>query len=470
MRFRLLIFVLIFFSNLALAQKPNIIVILTDDQRYDVLSLYDTFPWLNTPHLDRLAQEGAHFKNAFVTTAVCSPSRASFLTGTYANRHGVIVNAYKDPDPAVPLFPELLQQLGYVTAFIGKWHMDSDIEPRKGFDHWVNFPGQGNYFDNVLNVDGSIETVSQYITDELTDRALRFIDKFCDVPFALYLSHKAIHAPFTPAPRHTGLYSQVDFAGFDDPAEDLSRKPNWLIARSKVLRNGAGPDPDKRLEMIKTVSAVDDSVGRIVGELERLGLLDSTAIVFAADNGYLYGEHGSLGDKRNAYEESIRIPLIMRYPPLIKSGTEIDELVLNIDVAPTLLALAGLGAPPHVQGESWLRLFRGEEEWRDSFLYEYYREDDYRPRGGSKTTPTILAIRTAGWKYISYPELEGEIDELYRLDVDPKELNNLAGRPEFATKLEEMRLRLAQHLTPERYTKPKPPSKGPLCVWLDINC
>jgi N-acetylglucosamine-6-sulfatase len=459
---------LIYSGSLLAANKPNLVFILTDDHRYDMLSLHDSFPFIQTPNIDRIANEGALFNNAFVTTSVCSPSRASFLTGAYAHRHGVIVNAYKDPSPENPIFPALLRKAGYETAFIGKWHMEKSVAPREGFDHWVSFSKQGKYFDNDLNINGETVTSTQYITDELTDRAIEYIGRTRSKPFALYLSHKAIHAPFIPAQRHSQLYHDAEIRAFQQTGEDLTGKPEWLDDRIKEMLSLNTMGPSQRMDMIRALSAVDESVGQVFKALEENEILDTTAIVFAGDNGYFFGEHGVIQDKRMAYEPSIRIPLMMRYPPAVAPGSLINSMVLNIDLAPTLLELTGTDTPDSMQGKSWMGLLREEDaEWRDRFLYEYYSEADYRPNAGnsrSAGTPTIIGLRTKEWKYITYPELENEKDELYRLSDDPDELFNLAQDPGYSDQLQEMKGMLTAYQNDIGYQKPVLSTLEEFCI------
>jgi N-acetylglucosamine-6-sulfatase len=399
------------------AGRPNIVFILTDDHRYDALGCAG-HPWLQTPQLDRLAREGVRFENAFVTTSLCSPSRGSFLTGCYAHTHGVTANEVNDPVSSLPVFPRLLQEAGYETAFIGKWHMARWSTPRRGFDHWVSFNGQGEYLRNTLNVDGRWELTYRYITDELTDYALRFLRRERQRPFCLYLSHKAIHAPFIPAPRHARLYEDVIVTSRDDPRDRLDEKPDWGNRRKEF--------PDWNLYLrnyLRCLMAVDESLGRIMQELAEQQILDETVIVYAGDNGFLHGEHGGLWDKRLAYEPSIRIPLLLRYPPLVRASQLCPEIVLNIDLAPTLLQLAGCVIPANMQGQSWRDVLTGAPG-REAFLYEYFAE--------SPAEPSILAVRTRRWKYVTYtrptgipPERLRMMDELYDLERDPQELDNL---------------------------------------------
>jgi N-acetylglucosamine-6-sulfatase len=408
--------------------KPNIIFILTDDQRYDAMSCAG-HPWLKTPNMDRLANEGVLFKNAFVTTSLCSPSRGSFLTGCYAHTHGVFGNTAKDPIPSYKTFPQLLQKTGYETAFIGKWHMAREDSPRPGFDHWVSFSGQGRYEKNKLNVDGKTVYSDIYVTDELTNYAVGFLRKDRNKPFMLYLSHKAVHAPFTPAKRHANLYTDIEIKSRHNPRDNLKTKPKWGRKMDKNWKS-------QILNYYRSLMAVDESIGRVYKTLEQTGLLDSTVIIFAGDNGYFHGEHGGMWDKRAAYEPSMRIPLIMRYPPLVKAPTVCEQMVLNIDLAPTILELAAVPAPETMQGQSWLGVLKGRPG-RKSFLYEYFQEVDRRFK-----RPTVIAVRTNQWKYVTYPLDNSLTDELYDLKTDPEELENLFGKPRYADITEQMKKEL----------------------------
>ncbi len=409
-------------------RRPNIVFILTDDQRYDAMSCAG-HPWLKTPNMDRLAEEGVLFSNAFVTTSLCSPSRASFLTGCYAHAHEVFMNNGRDPNPSIPTFPQLLRKAGYRTAFIGKWHMARTNSPRPGFDHWVSFSGQGRYDKNNLNVDGEIVQSEVYITDELTNYVVRFLKSKHDGPFMLYLSHKAVHGPFKPAERHENLYSNIEIKSQHNPDDNLTTKPEW----------GRKMDEDWKSQIrnyMRSLAAVDESIGRVLETLEAENMLDNTAIIFAGDNGYFHGEHGGMWDKRAAYEPSIRIPLLMRYPPLAKARTRCDEMVLNMDLAPTILELAGLSVPCIMQGQSWLGVLKGRPG-RKSFLYEYFQEVDRKYK-----RPTVLAVRTKRWKYVTYPLSDKLTDELYDIKNDPEELNNLIGNAGRADVVEHMKKEL----------------------------
>lgn len=424
----------------AAAKRPNIIFILTDDQRWDAMSCMG-HPFLKTPNMDRIRTEGVLFRNAFVTTSLCAPSRASFLTGAYAHNHGVIGNWGCEFDhDTMPSFPRVLREAGYDTAFIGKWHMRKTAQPRPGFDYWLSFRGQGVYTDPTLNENGREFQATGYVTDLLTDYAIEYIKAQREKPFCLYLSHKAVHSPFTPAPRHVNSYPDVVLLAPPNTKDTFAGKPAWL--RGGVAMPGVegearkvpdslppsqwDPTEARRRGYFKTIHAIDDGVGRILKVLEERGELDNTVILFAGDNGYFHGEHAR-GDKRLMYEESIRIPLIMRYPAVAKPGSTVDDMVLNIDVAPTLLELAGVPAPETMQGRSVLPLLAGQvRAWRTSFLYEYWMDLTDR-------VPRMLGVRTGEWKLIRYPDID-DIDEMYDLKQDPYEMTNLALLPKYAVK------------------------------------
>ena len=436
--------------------RPNIVFILVDDLRWDEIGIAG-HPYVKTPNIDRIGKEGAYFRNAFTTTPLCSPSRASFLTGQYAHTHGITDNVDRSPaSHKLVTFPLLLQRAGYDTAFIGKWHMGNDDTARPGFDRWVSFKGQGTYVDPEINEDGKAVKRTGYITDILNGYALDFIKQKHDKPFLLYLAHKAIHPEvtqnndgsvdltnaerFIPAERHARLYEGARIPSrpnyktppFSKPA--LQRK----IGDLPPLGPGTATSDEAILGRQRTLAAIDEGIGQILTALAAAGRLENTVIVFTGDNGYFYGEHGLSVERRLAYEESIRLPLLIRYPKAIKAGTLRDEFALNIDLAPTLLELAAVEIPANVQGRSLVPLLEGKRrQWRDSFLIEYYSD---------RVFPRILqmgykAVRNERWKYIHYLELDG-MDELYDLKTDPYELANRIKAPAAAKTLEEMRLRL----------------------------
>ncbi len=444
---RLLVVIFSLTLNLAslvvAAERPrNIIFILVDDQRHDAMSCAG-HPFLKTPALDSLAAGGVRFANAFVTTALCSPSRASILTGLYAHSHRVVDNQSGMPDKLV-FFSEHLQRAGYQTAFIGKWHMghESD-EPRRGWNHWVSFTGQGNYLPELpsgrkamLNVNGERVPQTGYITDELTDHALRWLrerPRGTDAkPWMLYLSHKAAHGDFIPAPRHKGRYAQAEVKPFPTtqgtPLDEL--RPMWARNQRNswhgvehAYHGRLGKIEDNYRLYCETLLAVDDSTQRLLDWLRETNQLDSTLVIYMGDNGHLWGEHGLI-DKRTAYEASIRVPLLMHCPHQFPKGRVVTEMAANIDIAPTILDAAGVKSPEPIHGRSLLPLARGERvaNWRQELLYEYFWER-WVP-----STPTLHALITPRWKFVRAYGL-WNVHKLYDLQTDPHELHNLYTDP-----------------------------------------
>ncbi|MDQ1255517.1 MAG: hypothetical protein QG656_109, partial [Candidatus Hydrogenedentes bacterium] len=450
--------------------RPNFVFINIDDLAWNALGFEGRFPFLQTPHIDRLAREGAKFSNAFVTISLCAPSRACSITGCYAHRHGVRTNEGMDPKSDLTTFPQALQRAGYETAHIGKWHMKNVADPRPGFDYWLSFVGQGRYENPELNENGRAFQQDGYMTDILTDYAVAWLKQPREKPFCLDLWHKAVHGPFTPAERHKDAFPGAEFPkppNFDDT---LAGKPAWL---RKAMTYGTKKDdwqkaegkpvpPELppaewnasdtgRLDYLRTLLAVDDSVGRVLATLEEIGQLDNTVVVFTSDNGYFLGEHRR-GDKRLAYEESIRIPLLMRYPKRVQAGAAIAPMALHIDVPPTILELAGAPIPDSMQGQSLVPLLDGKPvPWREAFLYEYFVEA-WQPG-----LPTIFAVRTERWKYIACPQAQGDIDELYDLENDPIEMHNLALDPAHADMLAAMKAKLDALLKESQYEDAPPP-------------
>lgn len=381
--------------------------------------------------MDRIASEGARFLNAFVTTPLCSPSRASFLTGQYVHKHGILDNSERGPQShELRTFPQLLQAAGYETAFIGKWHMSGkDDSARPGFDHWISFRGQGRYVNCELNRNGNRGVSEGYITDILSQEAVDFIRTRRNKPFALCLCHKAIHGPFEPAARHRSLYSNSKIEPAPSQADDLSGKPVLAEAErnsGRAMKVASTPEDTIR-NMARCLASVDEGLGLILDALRETGQLDQTFIVLAGDNGYFYGEH-RLGDKRKAYEEGIRIPFLIRYPPLVAARSTPRQMVLNVDLAPTVLQVAGAPVPGTLHGRSILPLLQSPRApWRESILTEYFVDP------GFPATPKWQSIRTLQWKYIHYPDLSGK-DELYDLKSDPHEMKNLIARKENVVK------------------------------------
>lgn len=448
------------FCTQAGAGTPNVVFVLTDDQRADAVGYHpNSLLGIETPHIDRLASEGARFDNMFVTTSLCSPSRASFLSGTYTHTHGVRDN-FTDYPHQLQSFPLLLQKAGYNTAYIGKWHMgEGDDSRRPGFDYWVTHKGQGKYYDTTFNVDGERKLVAGYYSDRVTDMALDWLAQRTKAePFALVVGHKAPHGPFVPEPRYAHSYDNIPYP-YPQSGFELEDKPGWIKERLPTWHGIYGPlygfrkdFPDLRPEAVEdferfvrsyvaTINSVDDSVGRIYGALERSGELDNTIFIFASDNGFLFGEHGMI-DKRTMHEASIRVPLVVRYPAAIKAGTVVSEHVLSLDLAPSVIEMTLAQEMQNVQGLSWLPLVTGESSvWRDAWLYEYNYEVQF------PYTPNVRGIRKGDWKYVAYPHGDGgplrHMEELYNMAEDPAESHNLATDQESTAKLREMRLALA---------------------------
>jgi N-acetylglucosamine-6-sulfatase len=409
-------------------RRCNLVFILSDDHGHNMMSCMG-HPWLKTPSLDRLAKGGALFRNSFCTTSLCSPSRASILTGQYAHAHGVIDNVSPLPDHLVT-FPQVLQQHGYRTGFIGKWHMGAFTDaPRPGFDRWASFRGQGAYRDPVINFDGKQRKVGGYVSDILTEEALRFIGKDDGRPFMLYLGHKAPHVDFVPAERHKDLYAAEPIPlpkSMANIEENYRGKPDWVRrARNSVIGVDGMHNQTFTYERFyrqycRTIMAVDDSVGRILDDLAKRNLLDNTLVVYMSDNGFLFGEHG-LTDKRNMYEPSIRVPMIAHCPALFGGGTRPEGMALNIDIGPTFLDAAGVPAPRSMHGRSLLPLLRGARDgWRTDFLYEYFWERDF------PQNPSVLGLRTERHSFMQYHGT-WDLDEFYDIREDPDQMNNLLG-------------------------------------------
>lgn len=406
-------------------KKRNLVLILSDDHRYDMMSCRG-HPWIKTPHMDRLAKGGLLFENAFVTTSLCSPSRASILTGQYSHAHGVNDNSTPLPGELLT-FPRVLQQQGYKTGFIGKWHMGGTSDaPRPGFDRWFSFRGQGSYVDPEVNDNGVHERRQGYVTDILTDEAERFIEENRSRPFLLYLSHKAVHGHFIPADRHKNLYSDARIPhpmSMADTEENYRGKPAW-VRRQRSSWHGVDGMYNHQVSFddvyrgcARTLMSLDESIGRVHDKLDASRLLNDTLFIYLGDNGFLFGEHGLI-DKRVMYEESIRIPMIAHCPDLFGASGTVRGTALNIDICPTLLAAAGAEIPPTVHGRSLLTLIQGTADWRTDFVYEYFWERAY------PQTPTVIGLRTDRFSFMRYHGV-WDLYELYDIRKDPGQMNNL---------------------------------------------
>jgi len=422
--------------------RPNILLVVVDDLRFDDFGA-SGHPFSKTPNIDRIAREGAQFKNMFAETPLCSPSRASIVTGLQMRHHGILDNTDRSPrSHELQTFAMRLHDSGYRTGFIGKWHMGNDPTPRPGFDSWVAMKGQGEAIDPELYENGRLARVKGYVTDIFNERALDFIGQKSPAPFLLMLSEKALHpnllqqadgtvvkigeGGFIPAERHKKLYTDLP----------LPRRPNYGVppldkpALARPIK-GLPPlgketvTPDETIrDRLRMLVAVDESLGHIMEALSKLGVLDKTVIILMGDNGYFYGEHGLSEERRLAYEESIRLPLLMRYPPKIRAGSTPSAMALTTDLAPTILDFAAAKPLSGIDGRSLVPLFGAQgppADWRHSFLIEY-TTDIVFPR---TVKMGYDAVRNERYKYVRYRELPG-MDELYDLQSDPFELQNLA--------------------------------------------
>ena len=415
----------------AAEQRPNFIFIITDDQRWDALGVVQKeqgerarFPWFATPNMDRIAAEGVRFRNAFVTMSLCSPSRAAFLTGTYNHANGIIDNTTPFPKDKAT-YASLMRDAGYHTGFFGKFHHGRQPGPRPGFDYNATFIGQGIYQDCPFEINGVMTPTKGWVEDVTIDHAIQFLNMERRKPFSIFIGFKTPHEPTQPPFRAQKRFK--DELGRIVP--NLTVPPIYRLSpkdgqRKKIAETASASESGVpvKLNWFRCLSAVDDGLGRLLETLDDLNLTDNTVLVFTSDNGYYLGEH-CLGDKRSAYEESLRIPMLIRYPKLIAKGSVRDEMILNIDIAPTLLQLAGIPIPGNMQGRSMLPLLNGTAtEWRNSFLAEYYVEKEY------PNTPALLAVRTQNAKLVTYPGHD-EWTEVFDLAADPYEIRNLANDP-----------------------------------------
>jgi len=456
-------------KKVAVSPLPNIIHVMTDDGAADMLPGSARYPFLQMPAVARLMREGAIAENFFVSYSLCSPSRASVLTGTYAHTHGVTTHdtgMKMEPDwKKLPPFPGLLRDAGYTTAFVGKIHM-ADLtgtnQVRPGYDLWFSFTGQGEYFNPLLNENGREFRAQGYMTDLLHERALRWLENERDPakPFCLILWHKAVHEDFSPAPRHRDQYAGEPLLPPPDGShrETFRGKPEWL--RARALGPGhTGPIPPELPEkpwvprtnnilgMLRGMSAVDEGLGKILEYLDQANLATNTIVIFTSDNGSYLGSH-TFYDKRLGYETAIRIPFILRYPAKVPAGSRMTEMGVNVDTSQTLLDWANVPAPAHQQGRSLAAAFEGKSTTsREDFLIEYYIDDHY-PYAGTN----MVAVRTPDWKLVQAEDAKPENIELYDLKKDPAELNNLASDPAYALVLRDMLTRFARLQEETRFT------------------
>ncbi len=431
------------------AGRPNIVVMLTDDQRSDAVGIVQRstpgrFPFFrnSTPNIDRIAAGGVWFNNAFVVDSLCSPSRAAYLTGKYNHSNGIVDNSTPLPT-GTQTYATILRAAGYRTGYFGKWHMGSQRE-RPGFDESASFVGQGDYLNVPLLINGVATPTSGWVDDVTTGYAVDFIRRSAarKQPFLMVLGFKTPHGPLDGRAAPTRTKQLFVNQKVDTPPNAASYPP-YFVARELSTFGG-----ESFRNYFRAIAGIDQDVGRVLNALDAAGIAQDTLVVFASDNGWHMREHGSYtrsgtdGEKRNAYEASIRVPLFVRYPRLTGGGRKIPATVLNIDLAPTLLQLAGLPARPDMQGKSWVPLLTGAAQTTHSgMFYEYFREEGF-------IVPRIIAFRRDNLKLIEYPDHPEYPREVYNVMTDPWETNNRIKDPalksQIAAMAAEMRLRMTQ--------------------------
>lgn len=432
--------------------RPNIIFIMTDDHAAQALSCYGS-KINQTPGLDRLAKEGMRFTNCFCTNSICAPSRATILTGKYSHLNGITDNR-RTFDGGQLTFPKLLQQAGYETAIVGKWHLKS--EPT-GFDYWNVLPGQGKYHDPEFIEMGERKQYNGYATDLITNFCLDWLkNRESDKPFCLMYHHKAPHRRWQPDEKHAKMYEDIDIPEpetFNDDYQtrsDAAREQEMSIEHDLTVEDVKGKWPENLTgqalkkwkyqryikDYLRCIASVDENVGRLLDYLDESGLAENTLVVYTSDQGFYLGEHGWF-DKRFMYEESLRMPLLLRYPQKIKAGSVSDDIVLNLDFGETFLDFAGVSQPAEMQGQSFRPILEGKTapDWRTSMYYHYY---EYPAVHAVKRH---YGIRTRRYKLIHFYY---DIDawELYDLEKDPNELNNVYDDPAYSDVVKELKTEL----------------------------
>jgi arylsulfatase A-like enzyme len=445
-------------SRAAAKPRPNILFIMTDDHSRTAMSLYGN-RILQTPNLDRIAHEGMRFDEAFVTCSLCLPSRASYLTGLYPHTHGMRTNGEEAGFTAEPLldnaatWPNLLRAQGYHTGVVGKWHINT---LPANYDYIAVLKGQSVYFDPPMYIDGQWREQKGHTDDIIGEHALHFLKtRPRDKPFALCFQFKAPHREWQPAPRFAHRFDDVEVPlpeGFSESLEHRSHAVPQTMLRIREMPDFRKLQPSGALDeetvahlnwqnfiknYYRVLLGVDENVGRVLDWLDREGLAENTLVIYTTDNGVFLGEHG-LFDKRLMYEPAIRVPLLVRWPQAVRAGTiDATHMALNIDVAPTMLSIAGASVPATMQGESWRPILEGRaSKWRDDFLYEYYEFPGVhcvRPHRG---------VRNAHFKLIEFWRDPLEY-ELYDLMNDPGEKTNLADDSRFAAE----KARLLERMT-----------------------
>lgn len=433
--------------------RPNIIYIMSDDHAAHAISCYGS-KINKTPNIDRLAAEGMRLTNCFATNALCAPSRATILTSKYSHLNGVRTHGSPPFDGTQMTYPKLLQQAGYQTAVVGKWHLKSDPT---GFDYWCVLPGQGVY-NNPRFIDmGTTRTVHGYVTDIITDKCIDWLDKRDPKkPFLLLCHNKAPHREWTPDAKHAHMYDDVDiptpetfnddYSGRAHPAHTALMRMDDLTSTDLKQTPPAGLNTDELRkwkyerfikDYLACIASVDDNVGRLLGYLKEHQLLDNTIIVYTSDQGFFLGDHGWF-DKRFMYEPSLRMPFIVRYPKEIKAGTICDAMVINADFAPTFLDFAGVKKDPEMQGESFRGWLRGDKpaNWRDAMYYHFFEYPD-----SDHLVARHYGVRTDRYKLIHYYHPVNEW-EMFDLQKDPNELNSVYKDPNYESTVAELKERL----------------------------
>jgi arylsulfatase A-like enzyme len=436
------------------APRPNFIFVTTDGHRPQCLSLNGD-RIVQTPHFDRIGREGMQFQNSFVVNALCLPSRATVLTGLYSHNTGCVDNKERVIPADVPMFTDLLREAGYEVGLFGKAHIGRLGE--RQWDRYFGFPGAGTDYFWPRIQEGSHGTVSApqthqgYVDDVVGDKVVEWLKQKRDKPFCLILWFQSPHAPFFRARRHLDLYNGVPIpkpATFDDDLQGYPGKPRAFaeadnkigtyVEHSTEASNCARSLEELVKDYYAGIVGADDNMGKVFQALTDTGQLDDTAIMFSADHGFFLGEW-RMYDKRFMHEPSIRTPLLVRYPRLIRPGSTAGNMVLNLDIAPTFLELAGLKVPASMQGQSMVPLLKGEapKSWRKDWLYEYYEYP------GPHKVRRNRGVRTEQYKLIHYCEAPEEF-ELYDLKADPGERHNLYGDPRYANLTRDLLQRISE--------------------------
>jgi arylsulfatase A-like enzyme len=484
-------------STTAAPKRPNILYIMADDHAAHAISAYGS-QVNQTPHLDRLANQGMRFNHCFAVNSICTPSRATILTGKYSHLNGVpVFNRFDGSQPTVAKY---LQASGYHTGMFGKWHLGSDPT---GFDEWNILPGQGVYFDPAFLDRNGRRTIPGYVTDIITDLSIEFLkQRPKDKPFFLMCHHKAPHRPWEPDPKHQAMFAPRNIPEpptlYDDYAtrtdairectqkvfEDLTRRDlklvppadlkgqeraQWLNAKPQsveIERNGQKQtltgDALNRWkyqrylqDYLACIQSIDDNVGRLLDWLEKNGLSDNTVVIYTSDQGFFLGDHG-LYDKRFMYEDSLRMPFLVRWPGITTPGSQQDAIAINPDFAPTFMEIAGLPLPADMQGRSLVPLLKGERpaDWRTSMYYRYYHDP------GDHNTRAHYGVRTETHKLIYFWKKNQW--EMFDLVKDPAELHNLYNDPAQKDRVAQLKAelyRLKKELKDEdQFAEQQPPA------------